>query len=102
LKSWSRWRTGYRLASGVGENRKALEVDVIVPVFAAQDAAARARIQQERPGKRLKLPQQGVLLQRKRPGSDKHLLTSNESGRRFVVLLPHLRAAKLTSGASYW
>jgi len=43
-----------------------------------------------------------VLLVRKRPWPDKHLLTSGDAGSRFVVLLPHIQAAKLTIDASYW
>jgi len=80
---------------------------VVVPVarytrFGGERGFNQAELLSRRLAKRLAVPHQGILLVRKRPRPDKHLLTSNEGRRRFVVLLPHVRAAKLTSGASYW
>jgi predicted amidophosphoribosyltransferase len=91
----------------VRENGKGLEADVIVPVPPhkirwRERGFNQAEMLSKRLAKRLKLPHQGVLLVRIRPRPDKHLLTSDESWRRFVLLLPHVQAAKLTSCASYW
>lgn len=62
---------------------KGLEADVIVPVplhkvRRRERGFNRAEMLSRRLAKRLKLPHQGVLLVRKRPRPDKHLLTSNE------------------------
>jgi competence protein ComFC len=59
-----------RLVGVVRENGQALEADVIVPV-------PLYKIQRrERLAKRLKLQHQGILLVRKRPRPENHLLTS--------------------------
>src|SRR5258707_11512787 len=62
---------------------KGLEADVIVPVplhkvRRRERGFNRAEMLSRRLATRLKLPHQGVLLVRKRPRPDKHLLTSNE------------------------
>jgi ComF family protein len=72
-----------RLADVVHENGKGLEADVIVPVplrkiRQRERGFNQAEMLTKRVVKRLKLPHQGVLLARKRPRPDKHLLTSNE------------------------
>jgi len=65
--------------------------------------SSRAELPSKRLAKRLKFPPEGVvLLVRKRPRPDKHLVTSRERRSRFVALLPHIQAAKLTIDASYW
>ena len=72
-----------RLADVVRENRKALDADVIVPVplpkiRRRERGFDRAEMLSKRLAKPLELPHQGVLLVRKPPRPDKHLLTSNE------------------------
>ncbi len=72
-----------RLAEVVRQNGKALEADLIVPVplhkiRRRERGFNQAELLSKRLAKRLGLPHQGVLLVRKRPRPDKHLLTSNE------------------------
>ena len=67
-----------RLADVVRENGKGLEADVIVPVplhkiRRRERGFNQAKRLSKRLAKRLKLPQQGVPLVRKRPCPDKHL-----------------------------
>jgi ComF family protein len=67
----------------VRENGKALEADVIVPVplhkiRRRERGFNQAELLSKRLSKRLGLPHQGVLLVRKLPRPDKHLLTSSE------------------------
>jgi len=66
-----------------GENVPALKEDLIVPVPLHKIGRRarglnRAEMLSKRLAKRLGLPRQGILLVRKRPRPDKHLLTSNE------------------------
>ena len=72
-----------RLPEVVRENGMALEADVIVPVplhkiRRRERGFNQAELLSKRLAKRLKLPHQGILLVRKRPRPDEHLLTSNE------------------------
>jgi ComF family protein len=72
-----------RLAEVVRQNDKALAADLIVPVplhkiRRRQRGFNQAEVLSKRLAKQLGLPHQGVLLVRKRPRPDKHLLTSNE------------------------
>jgi ComF family protein len=72
-----------RLVEVVRENGMALEADVIVPVplhkiRRRERGSNQAELLSERLAKQLKLPHQSILLVRKRPHPDKHLLTSNE------------------------
>jgi competence protein ComFC len=72
-----------RLAEVVRQNGKQLEADLIVPVplhkiRRRERGFNQAELLSKRLAKRLRLPHQGVLLVRKRPRPDKHLLTSNE------------------------
>jgi ComF family protein len=72
-----------RLAEVVRQNGKALEADLIAPVplhkiRRRERGFNQAELLSKRLAKRLGLPYQGVLLVRKRPRPDKHLLTSNE------------------------
>jgi predicted amidophosphoribosyltransferase len=88
------------LADVVRENRKALEADVVVPaplhkIRRRERGFHRAEMLSKRLAKRLELSHQGVLLLRKRPRPDKHLLTCNERSRRFVVFLPHVRGSQV-------
>jgi predicted amidophosphoribosyltransferase len=71
------------LADVVRENRKALEADVIVPVPLHQIRRRergfnQAEMLSKRLAKRRKLPHQGVLLVRKRPRPDQHLLATKD------------------------
>ncbi len=71
-----------RLVEVVRENGMELEADVIVPVplhkiRRRERGFNQAELLSKRLAKRLKLPRQGILLVRKRPRPDKHLLTSN-------------------------
>jgi len=71
-----------RLVGVVRENGQALEADVIVPVpldkiRRRERGFNQAELLSKRLAKRLKLPHQGILLVRKRPRPDKHLLTSH-------------------------
>ena len=72
-----------RLAEVIGENGTAMKADLIVPVplhkiGRRERGVNRAEMLSKRLAKRLGLPRQGILLVRKRPRPDKHLLTSNE------------------------
>jgi len=72
-----------RLAEEIGENGTAMKADLIVPVplhkiGRRERGVNRAEMLSKRLAKRLGLPRQGILLVRKRPQPDKHLLTSNE------------------------
>jgi ComF family protein len=85
LPSWSRWRTGLRSGCSelVRENATAPKADLIVPVplhkiRRRERGFNKAEMLSKRLAKRLGLPHQGILLLRKRPRPDKHLLTCNE------------------------
>ncbi len=72
-----------RLVEVVREHGMALEADAIIPVplqkiRRRERGFNQAELLSKRLAKRLKLPHQGILLVRKRPRPDKHLLTSNE------------------------
>ena len=72
-----------RWADVVRENGKALEADVVVPVpphkiGRRERGFNQAELLSKRLAKRLGVPHRGILLVRKRPRPDKHLLTSNE------------------------
>jgi predicted amidophosphoribosyltransferase len=65
------------------KNGKALEADVVVPVplhkiGPRERGFNQAELLSKRLAKRLGVPHQGILLLRKRPRADKHLLTSHE------------------------
>src|SRR5438477_2220324 len=72
-----------RLAEVVRQNSATLQADLIVPVplhkyRQRERGFNQAELLSKRLAKKLKIPHQGVLLVRKRPRPDKHLLTSNE------------------------
>ena len=72
-----------RLAEVVNHSTSVLKADLVVPVplhrIRQQERGFnQAELLSKRLAKRLKLPHQGVLLVRKRPRPDKHLLTSHE------------------------
>jgi hypothetical protein len=54
------------------------------------------------PAPKLGLPHKSALLMRTRLRLDKQVLSLEERGPRFVALLPHVQAARLTVNASYW
>jgi hypothetical protein len=91
-----------RLAEVVRQNSQALEADVVMPVplhkvRGANADSTRRGIAVKTTGQAVWLPHQAVLFMRKEPSD-----LQWSGGRQFVVLLPHVRAAKLTSSASYW